>query len=135
MNDKQPKYPCFYISFFDWNDEWLGMMLASVEIKYTMDKEVIDKYILNSEWIDSNGDIFKVVGVDKLARWRRFMPFITKTKMVTEYTGRSMTLEEFRSYMLNMIDTLDLSSAEARNAYEKWRQELLKAQSFVELMG
>lgn len=135
MNDKQPKYPCFYISLFDWNDEWLSMMLASVESIYAIDKEVMDKYILDSEWIDSNGDIFKVVGIEKLAWWRRFVPFVTKSKMVTEYTGRSMTLEEFRSYMLNMIDTLDLNSAEVRNVHEKWRQELLKAQSFGELMG
>ncbi len=129
---KQPEYPCFDITIEDWNNE----EFVPLWDEYTgiNNEAALVEYANNRLFVDCNGEIYKIVGFEKLVGWRRYVPFVAKYKLVTEYTGQSMTLEDLKAYILSKVDMLDWN-ADLRDIREEWRVQIIGARSFVELIA
>lgn len=128
---KQPEYPCFDITNESKDVELFSALQRN--LLYSIAPEV-EKYWLNHLLVDCKGDVYKVVGVESLGWWRRFVPFAAKSKLLTEYTGDRVGLDELRAHMIKRYDSLDWENSEYQEIYESFREKIIKAKDFKELM-
>ena len=103
---KQPQFPVLFLSINDWNsDETETMVLDNGNLYGT--EEIFKEYYLDDIVADSNGDVFKITGREKLASWRKLIPFMAKYRCVFEYQNRQVTFNEVKEYLANGIALIE----------------------------
>ena len=123
-------YPIFQISEEQWSN------LHEFEVEYSdiitiMSKSKLIKYFMLSEYVDCNGEIYKVTdfhAIGILSKTFQFVPLIPFTgKLVFQKVNRSLSLEEFRSLVLNR--------AKEVSGYKEFGTIVLNARTYAEVMG
>lgn len=124
------KYPIFQIS----DNQWTKLHEFDVEYsdKLTITSvKKLEKYFLFSEYIDSNGDIYKVTDFQTtgiLSRMLRYIPLIPFTgKLIFTKVNRSLNLEQFRALVLKRANSVV--------DYKEFATIVTNAKSHKEIMG
>jgi hypothetical protein len=123
-------YPIFQISDEHWNN------LHEFDVEYT-DKVIItsisklNQYFLSSEYIDCNGNIFKVTNfrtTGMLSSLFRYIPLIPfSVILIFTDMNKSLSLEGFKAIILKRINE--------KAEYNDFKTIVLKSQTFAEAMG
>ena len=105
------KFPAANVSIKNWdkNEDYLIYILED-EFIYTTDNELFHKYFLNKLFVDSNGEIYKLIDRKLPSTLRQvlsFLPNFCKVALLFKNTGEKMTLEQVREHILNQINKLD----------------------------
>lgn len=79
------------------------------------DDRVYQKYYENSEFLDSSGSKYRIAGIQPpISSWRsllRFLPNVYKRKLIFNKAEGSVTLEEVKLYLLNLLNEGENSEA------------------------
>jgi len=124
------------ITNLNWNEKELdtSSFFLSDEFIYTDKKAYFDKYLLGKEFCDCSGNIYKVISKTKPTEtWRKilkFLPNVYKVKLEIRSVNKTMTLEEFRNFMLTRVKEL-----EDDGIRQEWIEAIIKAKSHLEMMG
>ncbi|XLS28383.1 hypothetical protein ACJD0Z_14395 [Flavobacteriaceae bacterium M23B6Z8] len=102
------KYPILNISIEEWNNSDIDYSIILLEegVIYTSNENVYTKFFLNNKYIDSNGSIYKVVGRELPASWKKafsFLPNFYKVKLRFEKTEESMQIADLKSHIIDNI--------------------------------
>ena len=105
------KFPAANVSIKNWdkNEDYVIYILED-EFIYTTDNELFHKYFLNKLFVDSNGEIYKLIDRKLPSTLRQvlsFLPNFCKVALLFKNTGEKMTLEQVREHILNQINKLD----------------------------
>ncbi len=123
------KFPTLNLTIKNWNSEDINEVLLFDEYFYNKSNNIFDKYCKNHIIVDSDGNTYKVIGVEKLKFWQNLFPFFIKRKMYFEERKEKKSLNELREYILEKIYSLP------DNSYKKeWIQNLKNAQSYKSLI-
>ncbi|WP_409417852.1 hypothetical protein [Flavobacterium sp. PS2] len=123
-------FPVLDISINEWNNENISEIIF-YDIYFTNKSyELFKELRLNHKIIDSKGDIFKIIRLEK--KEKRFVNFFVKPKqeMIFELLDETTHLNDLKNFMLNRINNLEV------NEYKfKWIENIKKAKNFKELIG
>lgn len=124
------KYPIFQISEANWNKFKEFDVEYSDVITIINTRSLVENF-LNSEYIDSNGAIFKVTDYEAagfVAGILKYVPLIPfKVKLIFTATERKLNLEEFRELILKRM--------KENEDYNDYRELAIKAKTYDQLMG
>lgn len=127
-------FPLLNVSEKKWKDEDLMDYLLIDEYIYTDSKTFWDTFIHNKLFCDCKGQLYVIDGKELPNSWWRkvfkWLPNVYKIKLRFKNTGKQLSLEELRKYLLARIH--DLSDYEGR---EKWIQFIQQANSYEQLIG
>ena len=117
------KFPILNISLKNWNNEDLdySLILLENDVIYTTDEYIYSNYLLNNKYIDSEGKIYRIIGKELPASWKkmfRFIPNFYKIKLIFEKTDDSLSVEDVKNYIRNNINKF--------NYIEDFEKEWLK---------
>lgn len=124
------KFPIFQISDKQWKK------LHEFELEYSDKITIIgfkkaQYFFLDSEYIDCNGDVYKVTDLKMLgmlSKIFKFIPYIPfRVKLILTKQNKKLNLEQFRMLMLNRVNQV---------ADFKDLTALIKnAKTYAEIMG
>jgi hypothetical protein len=124
------KFPIFQIS----NERWNAVRELDVEYsdEITMiSNKKLKNFFLFSEYIDCNGDVFKITEIHEtsiLSRIVRFIPQIPfKVKLNFTKLNRNLNLEQFRTIVLNRVNEV--------SDYGDYKFIIKNARTYSEIMG
>lgn len=128
------KFPAANISLKEWdpNEDYLLYVLMDPFFCRTGD-EFYREYYHNQKYVDSNGEIFKVV--DKrppesmLRNIFRFLPGVYKVELIFTNTGEKMDLKDVRDFMLKQISKLKADYV------TEWISQIKNSKSIQEVLG
>jgi len=124
------KYPVFQISEANWNKFNEFDVEYSDTITIINNSSLIENFI-NSEYIDSDGAIFKVTNYKAagfFAGILRYVPLIPfKVKLIFTATERELNLEEFRELILKRI--------QGNQDFKEYGELVMKAETYTQIMG
>jgi hypothetical protein len=124
------KFPIFQISVEQWKK------LHEFELEYSDKITVIgynkaQDFFLDSEYIDCNGDVYRVTGFEMLgmlSRIFRFIPFIPlRVKLILTKQNKKLSLEQFRTLMLKRVNQV--------SQYNDLATQIKNAKTYAEIMG
>ncbi|MBS4061887.1 MAG: hypothetical protein KG029_15930 [Bacteroidetes bacterium] len=124
------KFPIFQISVEQWKK------LHEFELEYSDKITVIgynkaQDFFLDSEYIDCNGDVYRVTGFEMLgmlSRIFRFIPFIPlRVKLILTKQNKKLSLEQFRTLMLKRVNQVSQNNDLAT--------QIKNAKTYAEIMG
>jgi hypothetical protein len=124
------KYPIFQISDEPWEKSHEFDVQYSDKITI-ISNDRLKEYFISSEYIDCNGEIYKVTDFQTtgiFSKIFRFFPLIPFSgKLIFQKLYRKLTLEEFRSLVLKRTNEV--------SDYNELRQIILNAKTYSEVMG
>lgn len=127
------KFPAANVSISHWNkDEDYLLYVLENEFIYNPDNELYQKYFLNNLFVDSNGDIYKLIDrklPSKIIQLFSFIPNLCKVEFIFKKTEEKMTLEQVRQHLLNQIEQL----ADNENKVV-WLHTIKNANTFEEII-
>lgn len=127
------KFPAANVSISHWNkDEDYLLYVLENEFIYNSDNELYQKYFLNNLFVDSNGEIYKLIDrklPSKFVQLFCFIPNLCKVEFIFKKTEEKMTLEQVRQHMINQIEQL----ANDQNKVD-WLHAIKNATSFGEII-
>ncbi len=126
-----PVYPCIDLTIDNW-DENLDSVLICDDVLYLSSRVLFQRAYMHHELIDCKGDIYKVIGKEDSTSLKRFLPFTAKGKVVLMATGKRMTVEELRSFMLHKIDGLAIKD---EPSCIEWIRKIKEAKTVEELIA
>lgn len=129
------RFPIANISIRDWNpqEDFEHYILMDPYI-YTKNEDFFRSFYKDHEFVDSEGNIFKVV--DKRpprSCWRRlfhFLPDVFRISLVFIKTGEKMEMEEIREFVLKQI-----SRVKRGDNLSGWMEHVRKAGTIHEILG
>lgn len=127
------KFPAANISIQKWdkNEDYLIYILEDKFI-YTTDQKLFENFFLNNLFVDSKGEVYKVVDRKLPSLTRRifsFLPNFCKIELLFKPTHDKMTLEEVRQHILNQLVILDQNQNTA-----DWIHSVKKAKTFQDVI-
>jgi len=127
------KFPAANVSISSWDKEedYLLYVLEN-EFIYNSDNELYQQYFLNNLFVDSNGDIYKLIDrklPSKIIQLFSFIPNLCKVEFIFKKIEEKMTLEQVRQHMLNQIEQL----ADDQNKVD-WLHIIKNAATFEEII-
>lgn len=124
------KFPIFQISENQWKKLHEFELEYSNEITIISYKKLQD-FFLDSEYIDCNGDIYRVTDFEVhgiLSKIFRFIPLIPfRIKLIFIKQNKKLDLEQFRTLMLKRINQVP--------EYNDLASLIKNAKTYVEIMG
>ncbi len=104
------KFPAANISIRNWNtnEDYLVYILQD-EFIYTASNKIYHTYFSNHLFVDSNGNVYKVVDrkLPNTFGWlMQLLPTMFKAELVLARTTEHMTLDQVRQHMLNQLERL-----------------------------
>lgn len=127
------KFPAANISIKNWdkNEDFLIYILED-EFIYTTDNNLYKRYFLNNQFVDSKGEIYRLVDRKLPSLTRRifsFLPNFCKVELIFKPTLEKMTLEEVRQHILNQLMRLDNDSNRA-----EWISNVKSAETYEDVI-
>lgn len=122
-----PLFPIMDITIEKWSDDNINSILIKDKYFYSS-FNLFDKLIKDHQFVDCNGDIFKVTDLKRLPKWRQFIPFISKGEMVFESLDKRMSLETTKDFFLDKLENYIVN----KDNLELYNQ-VKNARSFAEL--
>lgn len=103
---------------------------------YSSKEEIFNIYFFHKEFIDINGNIFKVVGREATTNFFRiffrFIPNIYREKLIFEKVDKIITLDNFKEDLIKGIKKFDSSAN--HEVTEELITEIRNAKSFKEVI-
>jgi hypothetical protein len=127
------KFPAANISIKNWdkNEDYLLYILAD-EFLGTSDNELYQKYFQDNLFVDSIGEIYKVID-RKIQRVKKRFLFFTsssiKVELVFKRIEENMTMEQVRQHILNQLNILENQEYKL-----EWIEKVKKATTFEEII-
>ncbi len=123
------KFPAANVSIKNWNkDEDYLIYILEDEFIYTTSNKLYQEYFLDNLFVDSNGDIYKLIDRKLPNLFRQILGFIPnycKVELMFKPTGDKMAVEQVRQHILNQINKLD----DDQNKVE-WVDKVKNAKSY-----
>ncbi len=129
------RFPIANVSLKEWDpkEEYLLYILMNPFI-YNNNDDFFKSFYLNQKFVDSEGNIFKVVEKRPPRQWWRkvfhFLPNVYKITLAFVKTGETMDVEEVRRFILKQVNRIK----EADNIPE-WIAQIRKAKTIQEILG
>ncbi len=124
------KFPIFQISETQWKKLHEFELEYSDEITIISYKKLQD-FFLDSEYIDSNGDVYRVTDFEIpgiLSKIFRFIPIIPfRVKLIFLKQNKKLDLEQFRTLMLKRINQV--------KEYNDLATLVKNAKTYAEILG
>ena len=127
------KFPAANVSIKDWdkNEDYLVYILEN-EFIYTTSDKLYKKYFLNNLFVDSNGEIYRLIDRKLPQGIRQFFSFIPnfcKVELVFIRTEEKMTIEQVRQHIINQIEKLENNENNA-----EWIKQIREAKTYDEII-
>lgn len=127
------KFPAANVSIKNWdkNEDYLIYILED-DFIYTTNNKLYQEYFLNKLFVDSNGDIYKLIDRKLPNSFRQILSFIPnfcKVELIFKRTEDKMTVEQVRQHILIQINQLDND----QNKIE-WIDKVKIAKSYEEII-
>ena len=129
------KYPIVNITGDKWND-WGDVICYILDEPnyYSHKKKIIEKYYINHEFCDSNGQIFIVKRLNPITGlWKSLLsalPGTTKGFIEFTPTTKIMDLESFKSFMIKKVNEID-----DHKSTLQWIEIIYNAKFFEEILN
>ncbi len=122
-------FPVLDISINEWNLQNVSEIIFYDIYFYSNSYDLFEKLRLNHKIVDSKGNVFKIVKLQK--KERNWMSFFKQSKheMIFELLDEKIDLDDLKDFMLKKMNNLEL------NEYKlKWIESIKKAKKFNELI-
>ncbi len=129
MNFVEIKFPAIDVTIENWNSEDINEVILFDTYFYNKSDKVFHIYRMNHTIIDSDGSVFKIVGVGSLKTWQYYFPFFIKRKMFFHDCKEKIPLEDLRSIILKKI-----ADIEENNFKLEWKKNVEEAKNFNDLI-
>ncbi|MCL1972750.1 MAG: hypothetical protein FWG57_07180 [Endomicrobia bacterium] len=109
MESLKLRFPALDISVEDWNRDNKKENAPEIYLKdeyFYHNEESFNKYMAGHLIVDSDGNVLKITGIEKLHNLSGILPFTAKYKLVFEPANKTMTFEEVKRYMFEKICTV-----------------------------
>ncbi len=122
-------YPILNISISEWNNDIIEEIFRENDIYYSSNEEFFNTYLLNNEFIDCNGDIYKITGKIAIKGFWTLLFTSKRSRLIFEKTNSKITFDELQKIMVDRINDLKGDEAE-----QQWILSLKKAQTIKQLL-
>lgn len=129
------RFPIANISIKEWNplEDYVHYILMDPFI-YNNNEDFFKTFYLNQKFVDSEGNIFKVVDKRLPTSWWRktfhFLPDVYKITLVFVKTGEKMGIEDVRQFIIKQVTR----TRKADNTSE-WLAQIKRAKTIQEILG
>jgi len=129
------KFPAANISIKNWNpkEDYLVYIILN-EFIYNDNQKLYQDYYHNMDFVDSNGDIYKLIEKrPPSSLWRnvfKFLPNTYKIELRFRKTPDNMDIEEIREFVLKQISRLP-----KEEYIEEWKNEIRNANTISSILG
>ncbi len=125
------KYPILNISLSKWDNNVIQEMFRYDDIYYSQDELFFQSYLLNHDFVDCDGFIYKLIKKNQLKRNGLIRFFTSKHgKLIFEKTTKQMSFYELKELLINRVNQLS-----GREAVENWIEEIHKSSNIKELIN
>lgn len=127
------KFPAANVSIKSWdeNEDYLIYILED-EFIYTTNPKIYQDYFLNNLFVDSNGDIYKLIDRKLPNSFRqilRFIPNFCKVELIFKPTKDKMTIEQVKQHILSQLNKLNNDTNKV-----EWIDKVKNAKSYEEII-
>ncbi len=123
------EFPVLDISIREWNIENISEIIFYDIYFHNDSYELFEKLRLNHKVVDSNGNIFKIINIQREKRNWKTLFLKSRQKMTFELLDDSINIQDLKEFVLNKINSLEV------NEYKfKWIENIKKAKNFKELI-
>ena len=127
------QFPAANVSIKNWdkNEDYLIYILEH-EFIYTTNNKLYQEYFLGKLFVDSNGDIYKLIDRKLPNLFRQvlsFIPNFCKVELVFKLTKDKMTIEQVRQHILSQLNKLDNDENKA-----EWIDKVKNAKTYKEII-
>jgi len=127
-------FPAANVSLKEWHPEEDYLLYVLMDPYYCKTgDEFYREYYHNQKYVDSNGEVFKVI--DKrppksiIRNIFRFLPGVYKVELIFSNTGERMELDEVRDFMVKQVSKL-------KDDYvNEWINQIKNSNSIKEVLG
>ncbi|QEE50144.1 hypothetical protein FUA48_11290 [Flavobacterium alkalisoli] len=109
---KQPQFPLIDLSITEWSTDVFPTIIMSADTTRGSNQDFKD-HLFGNLLADGNGNLFKIKGREKLASWRRFVPFMETHRYLFEHQSKQVTFNEVKEYIVKGIGFLTDSELKA----------------------
>ena len=136
MSNKKINYPVTKVNSKNWIDHEDLLPLFDKYL-YTSKEKIFNDYFHNKEYVDCEGNVFKIIGrIPPTNFWRKlfkFIPRVYKIELIFKNTDRNIELNELKEDLISGIKRFD--SDETRKESKEWILEIKRAKSIRELLS
>lgn len=100
------KFPILNISIRSLNSNFIEVLHIGDYWDYPNYKHIFDRYYLHHEYVDQQGQIFRLIGKSKSNIINRILHFKSE-QLYFEDTHKSIDFDELKDLLLRRYDTLD----------------------------
>ena len=128
-------FPLINISEPTWNDDKLDIVALIVfdPYAYTERPSFYDRYMVGKSFCDCNGEIFiykkRILPESWWRKTFKFLPNVYKVKLIFESTGKTISVDELRNYLIERIAGLPESQFN-----KKWIDDLKAANTHEDII-
>jgi len=102
------RYPILNISIKEWNNIEIdySVIILDEGVIYTSNEYIYANFFLNNKYVDSNGTIYRVIGRELPAPWKKmfsFLPNFYKVKLHFEKVEESINIHDLKSHIIDNI--------------------------------
>lgn len=127
------QFPAANVSIKNWdkNEDYLIYILED-EFIYTTNNKLYQEYFLGKLFVDSNGDIYKLIDRKLPSLFRQvlsFIPNFCKVELIFKLTEDKMTIEQVRQHILSQLNKLDNDENKV-----EWIDKVKNAKTYKEII-
>ncbi|PHR86708.1 MAG: hypothetical protein COA80_19430 [Leeuwenhoekiella sp.] len=104
---------------------------------YSSKPEIFKTYFLHKEFVDSKGQVFRVISRiptdNHLRKIFKFLPGVYREKLVFEKVDKVLKLEEFKEDLIKGIKKF--SSESSKEVEEDWINDIQNSKTFAEVIN
>lgn len=100
------RFPILNISIPSFNSDIIEALHIGDYWDYPDNKHIFDRYYLNHEYVDQQGQIFRLIGKSKSNIINRILHFKSE-QLYIDHTHKSIDFDELKDLLLKRYDTLN----------------------------
>jgi len=120
-NNIEIEFPIVNLSISDWNNkdiDYSVIFLCGCKTRI-FNQTYLEKYFLNHDFLDSNGNLFKIIEIKSLGKWKKHIPFVFRNTLVYSSLDENISLEKAKKIILKKIEDFDDKNDEFLNDWKK----------------
>jgi len=127
-------FPALNLTIEEWNFNTLNDVKLEGQF-YFGSNSSFNTYYLESLFVDTEGNLYKIIGKEDFGKWRKFIPFFMKSKIIFEDLNTQMILEDVIAHVVYKVNTISYSMNKNKAFQIDWIEKIKQSKSIKQLLN
>ncbi len=127
-------FPALNLTTQEWDFNTLNDLKLEGRFFFGTNILFFNKHYLESLLVDLEGNLYKITGKEDMGKWRKYIPFFMKSKIVFEDLNSKISLDEVKKHIISKIKNIKSSNDKNNKFFQEWIKKIEESKSIKEIL-